>query len=49
LANDEELKAQFKEEYGYEWDIDSLTWDQYLDASRFFLTGFGTLAVMYVL
>ena len=37
LANDEELKAQFKEEYGYEWNIDDLTWDQYLDVSRFFM------------
>ena len=37
LANDPELKAQFKEEYGYEWDIDNLTWDQYLDVGRFFM------------
>jgi multiple sugar transport system substrate-binding protein len=36
LANDEDLKAAFFDEYGYEWDIENLTWDQYLDVAKFF-------------
>jgi multiple sugar transport system substrate-binding protein len=36
LANDPEEQAAFKAEYGYDYDIDNLTWDQYLDVARFF-------------
>ena len=36
LANDPEEQAAFKEEYGYDLDIDNLTWDQFLDVARFF-------------
>jgi multiple sugar transport system substrate-binding protein len=36
LANDPDEIEAFKAEYGYEFDIDNLTWDQFLDVARFF-------------
>jgi len=36
LANDPAEQEAFKAEYGYDFDIDNLTWDQYLDVAKFF-------------
>jgi ABC-type glycerol-3-phosphate transport system substrate-binding protein len=36
LMTDEEEHAAFQEEYGYDFDIMNLTWDQYLDVARHF-------------
>lgn len=36
LANDPEEQKAFKEEYGYDFDVNNLTWPQYLDVARFF-------------
>jgi ABC-type glycerol-3-phosphate transport system substrate-binding protein len=36
LANDPDEIAAFEAEYGYAFDIDNLTWDQFLDVARFF-------------
>ncbi len=36
LANDPEEQKAFKAEYGYDFDINNLTWDQFLDVARFF-------------
>jgi multiple sugar transport system substrate-binding protein len=36
LMNDEAEHAAFQETYGYDFDIDNLTWDQYLDVALHF-------------
>jgi multiple sugar transport system substrate-binding protein len=36
LANDPQEKAAFKEKYGYELDMNDLTWDKYYDIAEFF-------------
>jgi multiple sugar transport system substrate-binding protein len=36
LVNDPEEKAGFKEKYGYDLDMNNLTWDQYLDVAEWF-------------
>ncbi|GAB4201634.1 MAG: extracellular solute-binding protein [Roseiflexaceae bacterium] len=36
LANDPEEKAAFKAKYGYDLDMDNLTWDKYLNVAEFF-------------
>jgi multiple sugar transport system substrate-binding protein len=36
LVNDPKEKEAFKAKYGYDLDINNLTWDQYLDVAKFF-------------
>jgi multiple sugar transport system substrate-binding protein len=36
LANDPQEKAAFKAKYGYDFDINKLTWEQYYDMAEFF-------------
>jgi multiple sugar transport system substrate-binding protein len=36
LANDPKEKEAFKAKYGYDLDVNNLTWEQYLDVARFF-------------
>lgn len=36
LANDPKEHEGFKAKYGYDFDVNNLTWDQYLDVARWF-------------